>query len=125
MGKTIIDINNLDKYFVKSELIPAIVLDVENGDVLMLAYMNKESLSKTLETGYTWFYSRSRQQLWNKGVTSGHLQKIVEMYSDCDDDTFLVKVLQTGPACHTGKRSCFFNKIMGGERPAANVVGNL
>lgn len=125
MGKTIIDINNLDKYFVKSELIPAIVQDVENGDVLMLAYMNKESLSKTLETGYTWFYSRSRQQLWNKGATSGHLQKIVEMYSDCDDDTFLVKVLQTGPACHTGKRSCFFNKIMGGERPAANVVGNL
>ncbi len=125
MGKTLIDVNNLDKYFAKSELIPAIVQDFENGDVLMLAYMNKESLGKTLQTGYTWFYSRSRQELWNKGATSGHLQKIVEMYSDCDDDTFLVKVIQTGPACHTGKRSCFFNKMIGGECPAANVAGNL
>ncbi len=115
MGKTLIDINNLDKYFVKAELVPAIVQDVENGDVLMLAYMNKESLKLTLETGYTWFYSRSRNELWNKGATSGHLQKIVEMYSDCDDDTFLVKVIQTGPACHTGKRSCFFNKMVEGN----------
>ena len=113
MGKTLIDVNNLDKYFVKADLIPAIVQDVENGDVLMLAYMNKESLKLTLETGYTWFYSRSRNELWNKGATSGHLQKIVEMYSDCDDDTFLVKVEQTGPACHTGARSCFFNKMVG------------
>ena len=79
----------------------------------MLAYMNKESLKLTLETGYTWFYSRSRNELWNKGATRGHLQKVVEMYSDCDDDTFLVKVEQTGPACHTGSRSCFFNKMVG------------
>ena len=113
MGKTLIDINNLDKYFAKAELVPAIVQDVENGDVLMLAYMNKESLKLTLETGYTWFYSRSRNELWNKGATSGHVQKIVEMYSDCDDDTFLVKVEQTGPACHTGSRSCFFNTMIG------------
>jgi len=113
MGKTLIDVNNLDRYFVKAELIPAIVQDIENGDVLMLAYMNKESLGKTLETGYTWFYSRSRNELWNKGATSGHVQKIIEMYSDCDDDTFLIKVEQTGPACHTGSRSCFFNKMMG------------
>lgn len=113
MGKTLIDITNLDKYFAKAELIPAIVQDAQNGDVLMLAYMNKESLKKTLETGYTWFYSRSRNELWNKGATSGHVQKIVEMYSDCDDDTFLIKVEQTGPACHTGKRSCFFNKMVG------------
>ena len=113
MGKTLIDVNNLDRYFVKAELIPAIVQDIENGDVLMLAYMNKESLKKTLETGYTWFYSRSRNELWNKGATSGHVQKIIEMYSDCDDDTFLIKVEQTGPACHTGSRSCFFNKMMG------------
>ena len=112
MGKTLIDINSLDKYFVKSELVPAIVQDVTDGTVLMLAYMNKESLKLTLETGYTWFYSRSRNELWNKGATSGHLQKVVEMYSDCDDDTFLVKVEQTGPACHTGSRSCFFNKII-------------
>ena len=93
MGKTLIDINNLDKYFVKADLVPAIVQDAENGDVLMLAYMNKESLKLTLETGYTWFYSRSRNELWNKGATSGHVQKIVEMYSDCDDDTFLIKVI--------------------------------
>lgn len=112
MGKTLIDINNLDKYFAKAELVPAIVQDAENGDVLMLAYMNKESLKLTFETGYTWFYSRSRNELWNKGATSGHLQKVVEMYSDCDDDTFLVKVEQTGPACHTGSRSCFFNQMI-------------
>ena len=112
MGKTLIDVNNLDKYFAKAELVPAVVQDVVDGTVLMLAYMNKESLKLTLETGYTLFYSRSRNELWNKGATSGHLQKIVEMYSDCDDDTFLVKVEQTGPACHTGKRSCFFNRMM-------------
>ena len=115
MGKTLIDTNNLDKYFVKAELVPAIVQDVKNGDVLMLAYMNKESLKLTLETGYTWFYSRSRNELWNKGATSGHVQKIIEMYSDCDDDTFLIKVEQTGPACHTGSRSCFFKKMVGEE----------
>ena len=79
MCKTLIDIENLDKYFVKSKLVPAIIQDAQNGDVLMLAYMNKESLKKTLETGYTWFFSRSRQELWNKGATSGHLQKICEM----------------------------------------------
>ena len=82
---------NLDKYFVKGELIPAVVQEESTGQVLMLAYMNKESLAKTLETGYTWFYSRSRQQLWNKGATSGHLQKVVSIYSDCDDDTLLNK----------------------------------
>ncbi len=113
MGKTLIDVNNLDKYFVKASLVPAIVQDVADGTVLMLAYMNKESLKLTLETGFTWFYSRSRNELWNKGATSGHLQKVVEMYSDCDDDTFLLKVEQTGPACHTGSRSCFFNRMVG------------
>ncbi|MBR5485141.1 MAG: phosphoribosyl-AMP cyclohydrolase [Oscillospiraceae bacterium] len=102
---------NLDKYFIKGELIPAVVQEESTGQVLMLAYMNKESLAKTLETGYTWFYSRSRQQLWNKGATSGHLQKVVSIYSDCDDDTLLVTVQQTGPACHTGSHSCFFNEI--------------
>lgn len=102
---------NLDKYFVKAELIPAIVQEESTGEVLMLAYMNKESMAKTLETGYTWFWSRSRQELWNKGATSGHLQKVISIYGDCDDDTLLVKVEQTGPACHTGSKSCFFNKI--------------
>lgn len=105
----------LDKYFIKSELIPAIVTDADTAEVLMLAYMNKESLAKTLETGYTWFWSRSRRELWNKGATSGHLQKIVDIHSDCDDDTLLVKVHQTGAACHTGNHSCFFTKIYEGE----------
>lgn len=102
---------NLDKYFKKDGLIPAVVQEKSTGEVLMLAYMNKESLKKTIETGYTWFWSRSRQELWNKGATSGNVQKVLEMYSDCDDDTLLVVVEQTGAACHTGNHSCFFNKI--------------
>ena len=102
---------NLDQYFQKAELIPAIVYEASTGQVLMLAYMNRESMQKTLETGYTWFWSRSRQELWNKGATSGHFQKVIEIYSDCDDDTLLIKVIQTGAACHTGHRSCFFTKI--------------
>lgn len=108
-----IDEKELDRYFVKSELIPAVVQEASTGEVLMLAYMNKTSLKKTLETGYTWFWSRSRRELWNKGATSGHLQKVVEMYGDCDDDTLLVKVIQTGAACHTGNHSCFFKEIKG------------
>lgn len=95
----------------KSELIPCIITEEQNGCVLMLAYMNKESLKKTLETGYTWFYSRSRQELWNKGATSGHLQKVKKIVSDCDDDALLITVNQTGNACHTGAYSCFFNEI--------------
>lgn len=102
---------NLDKYFFKSDLIPAVIQEESTGEVLMLAYMNKESMAKTLETGYTWFWSRSRQELWNKGATSGHLQKVVSIAGDCDDDTLLIKVIQTGAACHTGSHSCFFNKI--------------
>lgn len=102
---------NLDKFFVKSELIPAIVQESGTGEVLMLAYMNRASMEKTLETGYTWFFSRSRQKLWNKGETSGHKQKVVSIKGDCDDDTLLVEVIQTGPACHTGSKSCFFNTI--------------
>lgn len=98
----------LDRYFIKSDLIPAIVQEEGAGEVLMLAYMNKESLAKTLETGYTWFYSRSRQELWNKGATSGHIQKVVRITPDCDDDTLLIHVVQTGAACHTGNKSCFF-----------------
>lgn len=103
---------HLEKFFVKSELIPAIVQEHGTGEVLMLAYMNRESLEKTLETGYTWFFSRSRQKLWNKGETSGHKQKVVSLKGDCDDDTLLVEVVQTGPACHTGSKSCFFNTIL-------------
>lgn len=102
---------NLDKLFEKSELIPAIVKDADNGRVLMLAYMNRESLRKTIETGYTWFFSRSRQKLWNKGETSGNTQKVVNICADCDFDTLLVDVIPNGPACHTGKNSCFFNEV--------------
>ena len=92
-------------------LVPAVVQDVQTNAVVMLAYMNKESLKLTLETGYTWFWSRSRQELWNKGATSGNLQKVVEMYYDCDGDALLVKAELNGPACHTGEDSCFHNLI--------------
>lgn len=102
---------DIERFFKKSELIPAVIQEESTKQVLMLAYMNKESLKKTLETGYTWFYSRSRQELWNKGATSGHFQKVLEIHSDCDDDTLLVLVEQTGAACHTGNHSCFFTKI--------------
>lgn len=105
-------VDDIEKYFKKSDLIPTIVFENDKKTVLMLAYMNRESLKKTLETGYTWFYSRSRQELWNKGATSGNLQKVVSMYGDCDDDTLLVNVKQTGGACHTGSYSCFFNKMI-------------
>lgn len=104
---------DVEKYFNKADLIPAIIQENDTNEVLMLAYMNRESMQKTLETGYTWFWSRSRQELWNKGATSGHLQKIVSIHGDCDDDTLLIKVIQTGAACHTGSHSCFFNKIEG------------
>lgn len=102
---------DFDKYFEKAELIPAIIKEKATGEVLMLAYMNKESMQKTFETGYTWFWSRSRRELWNKGATSGHLQKVVEIFADCDDDTLLITVEQTGAACHTGNHSCFFKKL--------------
>lgn len=88
----------IEDYFKKSELLPAIVQERSTGEVLMLAYMNRESMKKTFETGYTWFYSRSRQELWNKGATSGHLQRVVDILGDCDKDTLLVIVDQTGPA---------------------------
>ena len=90
---------------------PAIIQDAENNQVLMMAWMNKESLLKTLETGNTVFWSRSRQKFWMKGETSGHTQKVVAMYLDCDGDTLLIKVNQKGAACHEGYRSCFFRKI--------------
>ncbi len=103
---------NLERYFAKSELIPAIIVEDSTREVLMLAYMNRESMAKTLETGYTWFYSRSRQELWNKGATSGHLQRVISIMGDCDDDTLLIRVEQTGAACHTGNHSCFFQPVL-------------
>ena len=97
--------------FDQQGLVPAIVQDATNGTVLMLAYMNRESLAKTLETGTTWFYSRSRQELWNKGATSGHVQMVKELLYDCDGDTLLVKVEQKGAACHEGTYSCFSRRF--------------
>ncbi len=97
--------------FDEKGLVPAVIQDVATGTVLMLAYMNRESLAKTVATGTTWFYSRSRQELWNKGATSGHVQKVQELFYDCDGDTLLVKVEQTGAACHEGTFSCFSRKF--------------
>ena len=98
--------------FQKAELIPAIIVDDQNGEVLMLAYMNRESYRRTLETKMTWFYSRSRKELWNKGATSGHYQYVKSIKADCDSDTLLLRVEQIGAACHTGNRSCFYKTIM-------------
>ena len=92
-------------------LIPAVVQDADNNEVLMVAYMNKESIRITLREGRTCFFSRSRQELWRKGETSGHIQKVKEIWTDCDKDCLVVKVEQTGPACHTSRRSCFFNRM--------------
>jgi phosphoribosyl-ATP pyrophosphohydrolase/phosphoribosyl-AMP cyclohydrolase len=92
-------------------LIPAIVQDADTGDVLMLAYMNRDSLQRTLESGETWFWSRSRQELWHKGATSGNVQHVVEVRYDCDADALLVRVTPAGPACHTGARSCFYRTL--------------
>ncbi|MFT8390802.1 MAG: bifunctional phosphoribosyl-AMP cyclohydrolase/phosphoribosyl-ATP diphosphatase HisIE [Sporolactobacillus sp.] len=96
-----------DVTFDAQGLIPAIVQDAQSKEILMLAYMNQESLEKSIETGETWFYSRSRQRLWHKGETSGNTQKIISWSIDCDADTLLIKVNPAGPACHTGTYSCF------------------
>ena len=94
-------------------LIPAIIQDFENNEVLMLAYMDKKALEMTLETGFTHFWSRSRQKYWKKGETSGNVQEIKEILYDCDEDTLLIKVIQKGQgACHTGNRTCFFRSII-------------
>ena len=102
-------------------LVPAIAQDVKTGAVLMLAYMNEESLKLTLETGYATYYSRSRQKLWKKGEESGHVQKVRAIRYDCDGDTLLLQVEQTGPACHTGAYTCFhhtLSELIEGEAPS-------
>jgi len=91
-------------------LIPAVIQDCVNGEILMVAYMNRESIKSTLETGKTHFWSRSRQKYWMKGESSGHTQEVKEIYTDCDSDTLVIKVQQTVAACHTGYRSCFHKK---------------
>lgn len=107
----------MDLNFNKSDgLIPAIVQDAETKDVLMLAYMNRDSWEATLKSGKATFWSRSRQKLWLKGESSGHVQIIKNIYVDCDDDTILLQVEQLGgAACHTGHRSCFYRKLEGGK----------
>ncbi len=98
--------------FDEKGLIPAIIQDIDSGDVLMMAYMNESSLKMTMETGYTHFWSRSRQKYWKKGETSGCVQEVREICYDCDSDTLLIKVKQHGAgACHTGNRTCFYRKI--------------
>jgi phosphoribosyl-ATP pyrophosphohydrolase/phosphoribosyl-AMP cyclohydrolase len=107
MKDTLID----DVKFDARGLVPAIVQDAVSGEVLMLAYMNAESLAKTLATGETWFWSRSRRTLWHKGETSGNTQRVVSVAIDCDGDTLLVRVTPAGPACHTGAQTCFFRPL--------------
>ena len=97
--------------FDEKGLIPAIVQDADSGEVLMLGYMNRESIDLTLSKGEVWFYSRSRQELWNKGATSGNKLIVQELWIDCDSDAILVKAKPMGPTCHTGERSCFFQRL--------------
>ncbi|MED3574728.1 bifunctional phosphoribosyl-AMP cyclohydrolase/phosphoribosyl-ATP diphosphatase HisIE [Cytobacillus praedii] len=98
--------------FDEKGLVPAIVQDARTKEVLTLAYMNKESLEKSIETGETWFFSRSRQELWHKGATSGNTQKIIGMKVDCDQDAIVLQVEPAGPACHTGETSCFSDPMI-------------
>ncbi len=100
----------------KSDLLPVIAQDAESGEVLMLAYMNREALERSMETGLAHYFSRSKQRIWKKGETSGNIQKIKEAYIDCDNDTLLLKIEQAGgAACHTGRRSCFFTRLDDGK----------
>ncbi len=101
--------------FDEKGLIPAIVQDVDTGEVLMLGYMNEESIRRTLESNEVWFYSRSRQELWHKGETSGNKLMVRELWRDCDSDIILVKAHPTGPVCHTGNRTCFFQELTGAD----------
>lgn len=96
----------------ESGLVPAIVQDADTGDVLMLAYMNSDSLQLSIQTGETHFWSRSRQRLWHKGETSGNTQRIKAIWYDCDGDTLLIQVEARGPACHTGQQTCFYRRLM-------------
>jgi phosphoribosyl-AMP cyclohydrolase len=97
--------------FDENGLLPCVIQDVATRDVLMVAWMNQEAYDKTIETGETWFWSRSRQELWHKGGTSGNTQKVKKVRIDCDMDTLLVEVEPAGPACHTGERTCFFTEV--------------
>jgi len=97
--------------FDEKGLIPAVIQDVKTGDVLMLGYMNEESIKRTFESGDVWFFSRSRQELWHKGATSGNYLKFREMYKNCEDNSLLVKADPVGPTCHTGNRTCYYREL--------------
>jgi len=99
--------------FDASGLVTCVATDAGSGDVLMVAHMNDEALRKTIATGEAWYYSRSRKKLWKKGESSGHVQRVVEMRMDCDQDAVWIKVEQAGAACHTGRRSCFYRAVTG------------
>jgi phosphoribosyl-ATP pyrophosphohydrolase/phosphoribosyl-AMP cyclohydrolase len=120
----------LDIHWDERGLAPAIVQDAHTGQVLMLAYMSRESLARTLESGETWFWSRSRGELWHKGATSGSSQRLVEARYDCDADTLLLRVEPAGPACHTGHQTCFYRRLPDGAEAelvaaAGGVVPHL
>jgi phosphoribosyl-AMP cyclohydrolase len=105
----------LQPKFDASGLVTCVATDAATGDVLMVAHMNDEALRKTIASGEAWYFSRSRNALWRKGETSGHVQRVVEMRLDCDQDAIWIRVEQTGAACHTGRRSCFYRKVEAGE----------
>ena len=104
--------------FDASGLVTCVATDAATSEVLMVAHMNDEALRKTIATGEAWYFSRSRNTLWRKGETSGHVQRVVEMRMDCDQDAIWIKVEQAGAACHTGRQSCFYRKVTGGESGA-------
>ena len=109
---------DLNQLFQKSDLIPVIIQDVDTREVLMLGFTNREAVELTLKTGTAWFWSRSRQKLWNKGESSGHFLNVKRVMTDCDTDTLLYFCKPVGPTCHTGARSCFFNEIeLEGDQP--------
>ena len=105
----------LQPKFDASGLVTCVATDAATGDVMMVAHMNDEALRKTIASGEAWYFSRSRNALWRKGATSGHVQRVVEMRLDCDQDAIWIRVEQTGAACHTGRRSCFYRKVDKGE----------
>ncbi len=104
-----------DIKFNEKGLVPAIVQDADTGEVLMLAYMNEEALQRTLSEREAWFYSRSRQEMWHKGATSGNRIKVFSVWQDCDGDTILIKGKPMGPVCHTGNETCFFREMTAGD----------
>ncbi len=108
--------------FDASGLVTCVATDAATGEVLMVAHMNEEALRRTIASGEAWYFSRSRNALWRKGETSGHLQRVVEMRTDCDQDAIWIRVEQTGAACHTGRRSCFYRKIDAGEEGGARLL---